>query len=69
MSKSNPTIQEKTAKLSELTAWFDSEDFVLEQALDKFKEAEALAKEIEIDLTTLKNEITLIKQSFNGDEA
>lgn len=68
MSKNNQSIQEKTTKLAELTAWFDSDEFVLEEALDKFKEAEALAAEIEKDLLELKNEITVVKQSFAGGE-
>lgn len=68
MSRNEQTIQEKTAKLAELTAWFDSDEFVLEEALDKFKEAEALAAEIEKDLMELKNEITVVKRSFAGDE-
>lgn len=68
MPKNNQTIQEKTAKLAELTAWFDSDEFVLEQALDKFKEAETLAAEIEKDLLDLKNEITVVKQSFASGE-
>jgi len=61
------TIAEKTEKLNKLIAWFDGEDFELEQALDKFKQAEALAREIEEDLLSLKNEITIVKQKF--DEA
>lgn len=68
MPKSNQTIQEKTEKLAELTAWFDSDEFVLEEALEKFKEAETLAAEIEKDLLELKNEITVVKQSFNSGE-
>lgn len=65
--KNNPTIAEKTAKLNELAAWFDGDDFELEQALGKFKEAEKLAGEIEQDLLALKNDITVVKQRF--DEA
>lgn len=65
MSKSNPTIQEKTQQLEELVAWFDSDDFVLEQALDRFKAAEKLAIDIEADLTTLKNDIEVVKQKFD----
>lgn len=65
----NKTIQEKTAQLNQLVAWFDSEEFVLEQAVEKFREAEVLAEEIEADLTTLKNEIQVIRQKFDGDEA
>lgn len=68
MTKNKVTIQEKMAKLTELTMWFDSDEFSLEQAIEKFKEAEALAAEIEKDLTSLKNEITVIKQSFTEKE-
>ena len=61
------SIQEKTAELNELVAWFDSDDFALEQALDKFKVAEKLAQDIEQDLTTLRNNIEVVKKSFNGE--
>lgn len=61
------SIQEKTAELSELVAWFDSDEFALEQALDKFKAAEKLAQDIEQDLATLRNDIEVVKKSFNGE--
>lgn len=64
MSKADKTIQEKMTELSELVAWFDSEEFELERALDVFKQAEKLAAEIETELNTLKNEVVLIKQKF-----
>jgi exodeoxyribonuclease VII small subunit len=67
MSKPNKTIQEKTAELSELVTWFDSDEFTLETALDKFKEAEALAESIEKDLTALKNDIQIVKQKFDSE--
>lgn len=62
--KNNLTVAEKTAKLSEVVAWFDSDDFELEQALDKFTEAEKLAEEIEHDLLALKNNINIVKAKF-----
>lgn len=65
MSSKNSTIKEKTAELAQLVAWFDSEEFDLEKAIDKFKEAEKLAKEIENNLTELKNEINIVKQKFD----
>jgi len=65
MSKQDKTIQEKTDELDAIVAWFDSEDFTLELALDKFKQAEALAQDIQKDLTGLKNEINVIKQRFD----
>lgn len=63
--KNNQSVSEKTAKLSELVAWFDGDDFELEKALDKFKEAEKLAEEIEHDLLALKNDIEVIKAKFS----
>jgi exodeoxyribonuclease VII small subunit len=65
-AKDKPSITTKTAKLNELLAWFDSEEFSLEQALDKFAEAEKLAEDIEKDLASLKNDITIVKAKFNG---
>lgn len=62
--KNNSTVAEKTAKLDELAAWFNSDDFELEQALDKFTEAEELAAEIENDLLALKNRIEIVKVKF-----
>lgn len=62
------TIAEKTVKLNEMVAWFDSDDFELEKALDKFKEAEKLAAEIEHDLRAIKNNIEVVKAKFNEAE-
>ncbi len=69
MSVKNNTIQEKTAKLNELVSWFDSDDFVLETALDKFKQAEKLAAEIEQDLIAVQNEIRIVKDKFDAETA
>lgn len=68
MSLKNKSIQEKTAELTKLVSWFDSDDFELEKALDKFREAEELASDIEHDLSTLKNEINIVKQKFDSDK-
>ncbi len=67
MSVANKTISEKTTELNEMVAWFDSDEFNLEAALDKFKQAEALAVEIEKDLTSLKNDIQIVKQKFDSE--
>jgi len=63
--KNERSIAEKTAQLDELIAWFDGDDFELEKALDKFKEAEKLAAEIEHDLMKLKNNIEVVKARFD----
>jgi exonuclease VII small subunit len=67
-AKNNPTISEKTIQLNELVAWFDSDDFELEAALDKFAAAEKLASEIEADLLAMKNNISIVKKKFDEAE-
>lgn len=67
MSVKDKTIQEKTITLTKLVEWFDSDEFTLEAALDKFKEAEDLAADIEKDLLSLKNEINIVKQKFDSE--
>jgi len=65
MSATNKTIQQKTAELTEMVSWFDSSEFTLELAIDKYKAAEKLAAEIESDLSSLKNEIKIVQQKFD----
>lgn len=67
MSKQSKTVQDKLTELNEKVAWFDSEEFELEQAIEKFNEAEKLAEEIESDLSGLKNEINVLKQKFDQE--
>lgn len=62
---SKDTIRQKLTDLSELVTWFQSPAFSLEMAVEKFQQAEKLAKEIETDLTKLKNEIKIIKKKFD----
>lgn len=61
------SIQEKMTKLDELLAWFDGDDFELESAVEKFKEAKSLADEIEKDLMEVQNAITVVAQQFDRD--
>ena len=63
----NKSIQGQLNELSELVAWFQSPAFKLEEAFDKFKQAEALAEEIEKDLTKLKNDIKVVKKKFDTE--
>lgn len=67
MSKENKSIQQKITDLSQLVAWFDSDDFTLEAAIDKFKEAEILADAVEKELAALKNDIQIVKQKFDSE--
>lgn len=67
MSTTNKTVNEKIVQLDALVAWFDSDEFEIEEAIGKFREVEKLAEEIEADLLSLKNEVTILKKKF--DEA
>jgi exodeoxyribonuclease VII small subunit len=67
MSKDNLTIQDKMEQLDKVVAWFESEDFQLEQASAKLKDAAKLAEEIEHDLDAVANEIDIVKQSFQSE--
>jgi len=60
------TVSEKMDELSALVAWFEGDEFELEQALETYGKAEKLAAEIEHDLTNLKNEITVLKEKFDA---
>ena len=67
MSSTNKSITEKTAELTKLVSWFDGDEFTIELALDKFKQSEKLAIEIEKDLLSLKNDIQTVKQKFDSE--
>jgi hypothetical protein cdivTM_09938 len=57
MKGSNLTLEEKIAKIERETAWFEGDDFVLEKAIEKYKEIIALVAEVEKELTELENTI------------
>lgn len=61
--KSN--IQKKLQQLAEQVAWFESDQFVLEKAVERFKAAQQLAEGIETDLAALKNDIVVLKERFD----
>lgn len=69
MSEKSKTVQDKLRELSELVAWFQSPAFSLEEAVGNFQQAEKLAEDIEKDLTKLKNDITVVKQRFDQENA
>jgi len=67
MSKNDSkSVSQKMNELSELVAWFESDEFELELAIEKYKVAEQLAGEIGKDLSELKNEITVLKTKFDA---
>ena len=59
------SLNQKIEKLDAEVEWFYSDEFELEQAVDRYKAATKLAKEIENDLSELKNEIEVLSEDFS----
>ena len=60
-TKERISISGKVSQLDEAVEWFYGDDFVLEEALEKYKAAQQLAQEIEKDLSELKNQVTVVE--------
>ena len=61
MSKTEkPSISQRLAQLDTAVEWFYGDDFVLDEALAKYKDANKLATEIQKDLSELKNQVEVI---------
>lgn len=65
MKSDSKTIEEKMQQLDELIAWFGSDTFTLDEAFAKHEEAEKLATEIEKQLDTMTNKVTVLKKKFD----
>ena len=63
-SNEKMNLNQKIAELDAQVEWFYSDEFKLEEAIEKYKTASKLAKEIEKDLTELKNEIEVLNEDF-----
>ncbi len=58
-------LNDKIKELDSKVEWFYSDGFKLEEAVDKYKDAAKLAKEIDKDLDELKNEIEVLAEDFS----
>ena len=61
------TINQKLEQLDQQIEWFYGEDFSLEQAAVKYQAAATAAKEIESDLSEIKNQIEIIDRDFSKE--
>ena len=59
------TLSQKMEELDKTADWFYSDEFSLDKAVPKYKEAVALAKELDKDLDKLKNEVEIISEDFS----
>ncbi|MBR2836938.1 exodeoxyribonuclease VII small subunit [Candidatus Saccharibacteria bacterium] len=59
------SLNQKIEDLNGKVEWFYSDNFKLEEAPERYKEAVKLAKEIEKDLVELKNEVEVLAEDFS----
>jgi exodeoxyribonuclease VII small subunit len=59
------TISEKMMELDKDTDWFYSDEFNLDEAVEKYKKAIKVAEELQKDLSDLQNEIEVLSQDFS----
>ena len=60
------TIKQMMAELNERIAWFQGEDFNLDEAKQRFIEARQLAKEITVALDDMQHDITVLSEDFSA---
>lgn len=63
--KEAKTINQKIEELDKSTEWFYSDEFNLDEAVVKYKDAIELAKELQKDLSDLQNEIEVLNEDFS----
>ena len=59
------SVGAKIEQLNQNLEWFYGDDLRLEDAAKKYQEAAELAKDIEQELETLKNQIEVISKDFS----
>jgi len=67
--KNDKPLSDQLRELDELIAWFDQDDFDLDEALQKFDAGVKLTEEIEARLRTLENKITVLREKFGEGRA
>ena len=60
------TIEQMMAELNERIAWFQGDDFNLDEAKQRFIEARQLAKEITAALDDMQHDITVLSEDFSA---
>ena len=60
------TIEQMMAELNERIAWFQGEEFNLDEAKQRFIEARQLAKDITAVLDGMQHDITVLSGDFSA---
>ena len=61
------TIEQMMAELSERIAWFQGDDFNLDEAKQRFIEARELSKKITATLEDMRHDIEVLSENFNAE--
>ena len=59
------TLNDKIKELEEKIDWFYSDDFDLEEAVANYKVAIKMAKDLQKELTELRNEVEVLAKDFS----
>ena len=60
------TIEQMMAELNERIAWFQGEEFNLDEAKQRFTEARQLVKDITAVLDDMQHDITVLSEDFGA---
>ena len=61
------TIEQMMAELNERIAWFQGDDFNLDEAKQRFIEARELSKKITATLQDMRHDIEVLSEGFNAE--
>lgn len=67
-SKSSETLSKKLTELEELSQYFESGEFDIDDGLKKYEQGMKLAQEIKKQLTAYELKITEIKEKYSEAE-
>ena len=67
VKENSKKISTKIKELEKMVDWFYSEEFNLDEAEEKYKKTVDFSREIEKDLSELKNRIEVINKDFTKD--
>lgn len=61
------TIEQMMTELNERIAWFQEDDFNLDEAKQRFIEARELSKKITATLEDMRHDIEVLSEDFNAE--
>ena len=67
MVNNDMTIEQMMTELNERIAWFQGDDFNLDEAKQRFIEARELSKKITATLEDMRHDIEVLSEDFNAE--